>query len=549
MITIADGVGLSAALLILGIIVFVCVLLNSASSRRGVPMLLAFIVFGIACGNIGSIPIYLDDKGYAAQVCTVALIFIMFYGGFGTRWKHAREVAAEAGLLATLGVFATAALTGLFCHFVFRWGWTESFLMGSVVSSTDAASVFSILRGGRLALKNNTAPLLEVESGSNDPAAFMLTSVMISIINGHASGGHIAWMVAAQILIGTASGLLIAQGGIALMRRVSFPTSGFDSLMVFAIALASYAIPDLLGGNGYLSAYIVGIIMGNNSFPGRKKLVGFFDGVNGLMQMIIFFMLGLLARPASLWKALLPALAITGTLLIVARPAAVWAILAPFKKYPWRQRLLVNFAGLRGASSIVFAIVASTGCLALKNDIFSTVFCVVLISIGVEGTLIPKVARGLKMVDDSNEALKSFSDFEEETTIQFGKLTVEPGGNWDGIAVKDARLPKGLLICRVVKPSAEMPSEKIRLVPDGNTILNAGDIIIFCSQAYSSDKELRIIEKEIGSVSKWQNKTIAEFNAGRDEQILMILREEQSIIPDGRTLLEVGDILFINAKV
>lgn len=549
MTSIANGAGLSAAVLILGIIIFVCVLLNSASTRRGLPMLLAFIVFGIVCGNVGHIPIYLDDRNYASDVCTVALIFIMFYGGFGTRWKSARSVAPESALLASLGVFATAILTGLFCHFALKWKWIESFLLGSVVSSTDAASVFSILRNNRLSLKNNTASILEVESGSNDPAAFMLTAVMISVINGNTDAGHIVWMIFAQIIIGTICGLFIAQAGLFLMRRIPFTTSGFDSLMVFAIAIVSYSLPDILGGNGYLSAYTVGIIMGNNSFHGRRKLVGFFDGINGLMQMIIFFILGLLARPQALWNAFPPAIVITAVLLLLARPIAVGAILTPFRKYPLKQQLLINFAGLRGASSIVFAIIANAGCPGIDNDIFSIVFCIVLISIGIEGTLIPKVSRKLDMIDTSNDVMKSFSDFEDETTIQFGKLTIERGSKWDGVQLKETKLPKGLLVCRVVKPSGTDPEKKIRIIPDGNTTINAGDIVIFCSQSYSSDKELHIIEKEVNDGSKWQGRSISDYNAGNSEQILMILRDQESIIPDGRTLIHSGDILFVNAEL
>ena len=543
MTILGNGLGLSAALFILGIIIFTCVLLNGASARRGVPMLLAFIVFGIACGNIGNIPIYLDDKHLAAQVCTVALIFIMFYGGFGTRWKSAKGVAAESCLLASAGVLVTAVLTGLFCHYAFRWGWAESLLLGSVVSSTDAASVFSVLRNNRLGLKNNTASILEVESGSNDPAAFMLTSVMISIVNGDAGAGHLLWMVLAQVGIGAACGLLIAQGGLALMRRLSFPTSGFDSLMVLAIALASYALPDMMGGNGYLSAYIVGIIMGNSTFPGRRELVGFFDGINGLMQMIIFFMLGLLARPADLWAALVPALVITLALLVVARPVAVGLILSPFGKYPMKQQSLINFSGLRGASSIVFAILAGTACPGLEHDIFSMVFCIVLISIGIEGSLIPKVARRLDMVDENDDVMKTFSDFEDETTLQFGKITVEPGSNWDGITIKDANMPKGVLACLVISGG----QDDAGIIPDGRTVLHAGDTVIFCSQSYASDRELHILRKEIADGSKWHGRSIAEYNASNAGQIMMIIRDGRSIIPDGGTGLLSGDVLYINA--
>ena len=169
----------SLFLILIVIVLLNCIWLNNISSRIGVPTLLAFIVLGIVFGNVGAIPVYLDNHNIAKEVCSVALLFIMFYGGFGTRWDSIRPVLRESVLLASAGVLVTAALTGLFCHFALRWGWAESFLLGAVVSSTDAASVFSILRGKKLGLRNNTAPLLEMESGSNDPASYMLTAIMI----------------------------------------------------------------------------------------------------------------------------------------------------------------------------------------------------------------------------------------------------------------------------------------------------------------------------------------------------------------------------------
>ena len=164
-------------------------------------------------------------------------------------------------LLASVGVIVTAGLTGLFCHYALQWGWAESLMLGAVVSSTDAASVFSILRAKKLGLKNNTAPMLEMESGSNDPCAYMLTAVMISVMNHTASGSSTAWMLFAQIAFGAGLGFGIAKAASWALQRVKFTTDGFDTLFIFAVAIASYAIPDLLGGNGYLSAYIVGIIL------------------------------------------------------------------------------------------------------------------------------------------------------------------------------------------------------------------------------------------------------------------------------------------------
>lgn len=174
----------SLFLILIVVVILTCVWLNNISARIGIPTLLAFIVLGIVFGNVGAIPVYLDNHGFAREVCTVALIFIMFYGGFGTRWETVKPVVMESVLLASLGVMVTAGLTGLFCRVALRWEWAESFLMGAVVSSTDTASVFSILRGKKLGLRNNTAPMLEMESGSNDPASYMLTAIMISVVAG-----------------------------------------------------------------------------------------------------------------------------------------------------------------------------------------------------------------------------------------------------------------------------------------------------------------------------------------------------------------------------
>ena len=264
---------MNALLVLVAVIIFTCVLLNNASFRIGMPVLLAFILLGILFGNNGIIPIDMNiaDRENVGDICTVALIFIMFYGGFGTSWKSAKPIALEAGLLASVGVICTAALVGVFCHFLLKWGWIEALLLGSVVSSTDAASVFSIFRSRKLGLKNNTAPLLEMESGSNDPCSYMLTIIMLSLMQGEASVGHTIWLFFAQLGFGALFGVLIARVSVEAMKRINFATAGFDSLFVLAIALFSYAVPGLLGGNGYLSAYIVGIILGNTDFRGSDE--------------------------------------------------------------------------------------------------------------------------------------------------------------------------------------------------------------------------------------------------------------------------------------
>ena len=380
-------------LILIAVVILTSIWLNTISSRIGVPALLAFMLLGILFANNGLWPVRFDNYDMAKETCTVALIFIMFYGGFGTRWDAVKPVVRESVLLATLGVVLTAGLTGVFCHFVLKWEWLESLLFGSVMGSTDAASVFSILRSKRLGLKNNTAPMLEMESGSNDPAAYMCAAIVLSIMNGSASGGYIAWNIFAQIAFGAGCGVGIAWLATQVFRKISFTTDGFDSLFIFAVAIAAYAIPTLIGGNGYLSAYMVGIILGNEEFKDKRSLVSFFDGFTGLMQMLLFFLLGLLARPTIMHKAILPALAIFAFMLLVARPLAVFGILTPFRKYGFKQQALISFVGLRGAASIVFAIMAMVDPAFLQNDIFNIVFVVVLLSVTLQGSLIPWVTE------------------------------------------------------------------------------------------------------------------------------------------------------------
>ncbi|MBO6081532.1 MAG: potassium/proton antiporter [Bacteroidales bacterium] len=525
----------SLFLILIVVVILTCIWLNNISARIGVPTLLAFILLGIVFGNVGAIPVYLDNHSFAKDVCSVALLFIMFYGGFGTRWEAVKPIMRESVLLASLGVVVTAGLTGLFCHFALRWGWGESFLLGAVISSTDAASVFSILRGKKLGLKNNTAPMLEMESGSNDPASYMLTAIMISVVNGTASGWSLAWMVVAQLVFGAGLGWGIAKLASRALQRMRFSTDGFDTLFIFATAIAAYAVPDVLGGNGYLSAYIVGMMLGNEEFRGKKSLVGFFDGVTGLMQVLIFFLLGLLARPAMLHKAILPALAISAFLLLVARPVAVFSILTPFRKYGIRQQWLVSFVGLRGAASIVFAIMAFTGVGNLHYDLFSIVFCIVLISISLQGSLIPWVAGRLDMLDSGENVMKTFNDYSENTEMQFGSVEIASGSAWEGKRVMELGLPKNVLLALVLRNG-------VRLIPRGDTELQGGDRVIMVTKAYG-DNSTYLIEKTVKAHSPSVGHPVSEY-AG-EGLILLVRRGDEEIIPSGETVLREGDGLVI----
>ena len=282
-------------LLLCAAVLVACILASRFSQKAGVPALLLFMALGMLFGSDGLLRIPFDDFQAAEQICSVALIFIMFYGGFGTRWEAAKPVAARAVVLSTLGVAVTALLTGLFCHFVLGFPPLASFLVGAVISSTDAASVFSILRSKKLSLRYHTASLLELESGSNDPVSYMLTMIALSLM-GVGESGNLVWMIFSQLVFGIVLGLAVAALSIFVLRRLTL-SDGMDSIFVLAAALLAYALPAAVGGNGYLGTYLAGILLGNAKIPHKPPLVHFFDGLTDLAQIIIFFLLGLLSYP------------------------------------------------------------------------------------------------------------------------------------------------------------------------------------------------------------------------------------------------------------
>ena len=259
-------------------VILSCIIANRFSNKFGMPALLCFMALGMIFGSDGLFKISFNNYTMTEQLCTVALIFIMFYGGFGTNWQTARPVAVKAGILSTFGVIVTALLTCFFCYKILHFSYSESFLIGSVLSSTDAASVFSILRSKNLSLKNSTAPLLEIESGSNDPMAYMLTMIALAMLSGD-TGTSIPVMLFTQITFGAAVGVASAYIGIAVLQKGDIVSEGMDTVFVIALALLSYALPTVIGGNGYLSVYLTGIILGNSPISNKITLVHFLTGL------------------------------------------------------------------------------------------------------------------------------------------------------------------------------------------------------------------------------------------------------------------------------
>lgn len=525
-------------LLIAAVIIIACVVLNRLTSRLGIPTLLAFILLGMLLGSDGVFKIPFDNFDIAEKICSVALIFIMFYGGFGTKWSEAKPIAVKAVLLSSVGVLLTALITGLFCYYALHISFWESMLLGSVISSTDAASVFSILRSKRLNLKYNSASLLEVESGSNDPCSYMLTVIVLAIMKENVNGGEIFLMILAQVVIGILAGVFIAYLAYEFLKRFRFETEGFDLIFVVAVAILAYAVPSAIGGNGYLSTYLVGVLLGNKRIGNKKALVNFFDGITGLMQILVFFLLGLLAFPSQLPEVVLPAILIALFLTFIARPLSVFAILTPFR-CKLNQQVLVSWAGLRGAASIVFAIMATIDSASMNNDIYHIVFCIVLFSILIQGSLIPLAAEKLDMIDNTVDVLKTFTDYADEVPIQYIQLKMKEGHPWVGKKIKDIPLPPDTLLV-LLKRDGE------NIVPNGQIRLLEKDLLILSAAAPSDIDGISLTEKNVTRGDDWIGKPIAEISKEEDKLIIMIQRNKRVIVPNGRTIIKENDVLVIN---
>lgn len=529
---------MTSYILLVAAVILLCLSLNKMSNKLGIPMLLAYILLGMMFGTDGILKIPFDNFTIAEQICTVSLIFIMFYGGFGTNWKQAKPVAGKAVLLSTVGVILTAVTTGAFCHFILKMDFWESMLIGSVISSTDAASVFSILRSKRLNLKNNTASMLEVESGSNDPCSYMLTVIILTIMSGELSGSSLVVMIFSQIIFGILVGVVVALAAAFILKKVNFATDGFDTIFVFSMALVSYAGATMINGNGYLAAYIAGIILGNTPLHHKKSLVHFFDGITGLMQMLIFFLLGLLAYPSQLPKILPIALAIAVFLTFVARPVSVFAILMPFR-CPVKQQLLVSWAGLRGAASIVFAIMATVSPAYTKNDLFHIVIFIVLFSISIQGTLLGLVAKKLAMIDENGNVMKTFSDYSDEMPVEFVKISIKEGHPWENRRIKDLTSLPDLLLVLILRGEE-------RIIPNGNTVVLAGDKIVLSALSPEENLGICLTEIPIEKDSKWIGKPLSRIKLGEEKLVLVLKRNEKVVIPNGNTVIRENDVLVIS---
>ena len=457
----------------ISLLFLISIIANKFSERLGVPALLIFLIVGMLAGSEGPGGIPFDNPGLAQIIGVIALAYILFAGGFDTRWEEVRPVLWPGIALSTVGVLLTAAFLGAFAVLILGLSPLIGFLLGAVVSSTDAAAVFSVLRMARARLKGNLRPFLEFESGSNDPMAVFLTTGVISLIlTPDASVLSLVPMFVQQMVLGGLLGYGMGWVIVFLINRLKLESEGLYPVLTLAMVLMTYGLTVLLGGNGFIAVYISGLVTGNSIVVYKKSLIRFHDGIAWLMQIVMFLTLGLLVYPSDLTRVIVPGLLIAFFLILVARPLAVAITLLPWKM-PLNEKALISWVGLRGAVPIILAtypLVAGVPDAAL---IFNVVFFIVLVSALVHGTSIPTVARWLGLAAPLEEKRKLSREFDVDpnTPSELLELTIPADAAVVGKQVVDLRLPEGALIILMQKGDD-------RFVPCGSTVIEAGDTLL-----------------------------------------------------------------------
>lgn len=523
--------------LIIGIILILAMLAIRLSNKHGVSSLVLFIVLGMIFGLIG---FEFNDFEFADNFATIALMVIMFYGGFGTNWNMAKPVAKEAIVLSSLGVIVTAVLTGLFCHYVLNFSLLEGMLIGSIVGSTDYASVSNILRSKKLNLKYNSASLLELESGSNDPTAYTMTMVMLSIILG--TDVSIPILIISQIALGLAMGFAIAFGIGKLITTLRLESEGLYAVLMAAAMLITYAATGFIGGNGYLALYILGIYLGNKQFVGKREVVFFFDGFTQIMQIGLFFILGLISNGTQFIKTLPIAIAIMLFMTIIGRPLTVYGLMLPFRLK--RDQLnIISLAGIRGAAAIAFAILAVNSGADFSIDVYHIVFGICVVSSLVQGSLMAPASKKWDMLDPNDTVLQTFNDYQDKTDVGFLETTIHKSSSLIGTYVRDLNLTFDFIVAKIERDGKT-------IVPRGHIILEEGDRIVLAGEIYFDETGEDLIEFTIPKGHEWENEYVKDLELESNRLIVMIQRTSGDIIvPLGDVLLKKNDkVIMIKSE-
>lgn len=479
-------------LMVGSILLFISIIAGKAGYKFGVPMLLLFLGVGMFFGSDG-LGIQFNSPSAAQFIGMIALSIILFSGGMDTKYSEIKPVAVPGIILATLGVMLTALLTGglIYCISGLLTGipsltFTESLLLASVMSSTDSASVFSILRSRGLRLKENLRPLLELESGSNDPMAYMLTILLIQIIqSGDMSFSQAALMLLQQFAVGAVAGYLLGRLALHVINRLNIDNEALYPILLVACVFFIFAFTDLCKGNGYLAVYLAGLVIGNRKMLHKKSIVTFFDGFAWLFQLIMFLALGLLVNPKELLPVAGIGLLVGGAMILLTRPLSVWLCLLPFRKMSGKAKIYVSWVGLRGAVPIIFATYPLLAGIDHAHLIFNIVFFITILSLLIQGTTVNYSALLLGLGKVVTKKKKEFGiELPDEIKSTMLELDVTPAMLTGGDRLMEIDLPDNTLVVMVKRQGRFF-------VPSGNTRLTAGDKLLLISDSADDLKALR----------------------------------------------------------
>ncbi|PYC82669.1 potassium/proton antiporter [Streptomyces tateyamensis] len=485
---------LNTFLLEASVILLVAVVAVRLSTRSGLPSLLLYLGIGVALGQDG-LGVTFNNASLTQVLGYAALVVILAEGGLKTNWREIRPVVPAASVLATFGVGISVFVTAAGAHFLVGTDWRESLLLGAIVSSTDAAAVFSVLR--TVPLPARLSGLLEAESGFNDAPVVILVAAFAT------AGPFDAWYVLvgsilAELAIGAAVGWAVGRLGALGLRKVALPSSGLYPIAVLALTVLAYAGGALLHGSGFLAVYVCAVLLGNAKLPHGPAVRGFADGLAWIGQIGMFVLLGLLCNPATMGSAVWAAVVIGSVLVLVARPLSVVATLTPFK-LPWREQALLSWAGLRGAVPIVLATIPLVADVPHAADVFNIVFILVVLFTLLQGPTLPWLARQLRISEGAlGQDLGIESAPLERLHGQLLSVALAPGSRMSGVEVGELRLPAGAAVTLVVRDGSSF-------VPDRATVLRSGDELLVVTTetvAEATERRLRAVDKG-GKLAGW----------------------------------------------
>jgi cell volume regulation protein A len=472
-------------------LILVSILISKTGYRFGIPTLLLFLFTGMAFGSEG-LGLHFDNPHQTQFIGMVALSVILFSGGMETKYKEIKPVMASGILLATIGVILTTAFTGAFIYALsvgsqlnIQLSLMVSMLLAATMSSTDSASVFNLLRTQNIGLKHNMRPLLELESGSNDPMAYMLTiALMEVVVSGTGfSVTSLLFNLAEQFVLGGVFGYAAGRLAVWLVNRINLPNASLYPVLLLSLVFITFTLTDMLHGNGYLAVYIAGLVVGNSKLSYRREMSTFLDGLTWLLQIVLFLTLGLLVNPSELVEVGLVAMAIAVFMILIARPASVFLCLLPFKSIPFRGKLFVSWVGLRGAVPIIFATYPLINGVEGANILFNIVFFITLVSLIVQGSSIGWVARKLKVDGPLDQQTSEFGvEIPEELGPKLHELTLTNEMLSCGNLLSEMNLPQGTLVMMVKRG-------KTILVPNGQLPMEEGDILLCITDEQSKQPE------------------------------------------------------------